>query len=117
MAIKPIRTRADWKAASARAATLMDARAGTPQGDELAVLAVLISEWERSAFPTRAASPRDVIAFRMEQLGVGQPELAKILRSRSRASEILSGKRSALSLTQIKRLRDGWGIPAGLLVA
>lgn len=117
MRIKPIRTRADWKAAVKRASALMDARAGTRAGDELAVLAVLIADYERSAFSMRAASPREIIEFRMEQMGVGQKELAKILRSRSRASEILSGKRPNLSLTQIKRLRDGWGIPADLLVA
>jgi len=117
MKIKPIRTRADWKAAVKRASALMDARAGTPDGDELAILSVLIADWERSAFAVSAASPRDVIEFRMEQLGLDQRELAKVLRSRSRASEILSGKRPQLSLTQIKRLRDGWGIPADLLVA
>ncbi|MFM7347226.1 MAG: type II toxin-antitoxin system HigA family antitoxin [Tagaea sp.] len=117
MRIKPIRTRADWKAAAKRASALMDSRAGTPDGDELAVLAVLIADYERTAFATRAASPREVIEFRMEQMGVGQKELAQVLRSRSRASEILSGKRATLSLTQIKRLRDDWGIPADLLVA
>ncbi len=117
MKIKPIRTRTDWKAAVKRASALMDSRASTPDGDELAILSVLIADWERSAFALRAASPRDVIEFRMEQLGLDQRELAKVLRSRSRASEILSGKRPQLSLTQIKRLRDGWGILADLLVA
>jgi HTH-type transcriptional regulator / antitoxin HigA len=117
MKIKPIRSRADWRAAAKRASALMDSRAGTAGGDELAVLAVLIADWERRAFPVRAAGPREIIEFRMEQLGVGQSELAKLLGSRSRASEILSGKRATLSLAQIKRLRDGWGIPADLLVA
>ena len=115
--IRPIKSRSDWKAATKRISALMDAKANTPEGDELAVLAVLVADYERHAFPTAAPSVREVIEFRMEQLGVGQAELAKVLGSRSRASEILSGKRKTLSLGLVKRLRDKWGIPAGLLVA
>jgi HTH-type transcriptional regulator/antitoxin HigA len=44
-----------------------------------------------------------------------QKDLAKLLGSKSRASEILSGKRS-LSLRQIKILYRKLGIPAEVLL-
>lgn len=115
--LKPVRNEADRRKALKRLSLLMDAKPGTPDCDELAVLGVLIADYERRAFPIAPASPRDAIAFRMEQMGYDQAALAKLLGSRSRASEILSGKRKTLSLTLVKRLRDGWGISADLLVA
>ena len=44
-----------------------------------------------------------------------QKDLARLLSSKSRASEILSGKRS-LSLRQIKILYRKLGIPAEVLI-
>ena len=51
----------------------------------------------------------------MEQLGLTQNDLANILGSRSRASEILSGKRS-LSLNQIRLINKKLGIPVEVLI-
>jgi HTH-type transcriptional regulator/antitoxin HigA len=51
----------------------------------------------------------------MNQLGMTQKDLAKILGSKSRASEILSGQRS-LSLNQIKILYKKLEIPAEVLI-
>ncbi len=117
MEIRPIRTKADWRQATARASALIDAAAGSPECDELAVLGLLIADYERRAFPTRAASVRDVIAFYMEQNGYVQSDLSELLGSRSRASEILSGRRKELSMDQIRKLKAGWRIPADLLIA
>jgi HTH-type transcriptional regulator / antitoxin HigA len=69
--IRPIKSHGDWKAATRRISALMDAKANTPQGDELAVLAVLVADYERSAFPTAVPSVREVIEFKMERSGVG----------------------------------------------
>jgi len=51
----------------------------------------------------------------MDQLGMQQKDLATVLGSKSRASEILSDKRS-LSLRQIKLLYKKLGIPAEVLI-
>jgi len=51
----------------------------------------------------------------MDQLGMQQKDLARLLSSKSRASEILSGKLS-LSLRQIKILHRKLGIPAEVLI-
>lgn len=70
---------------------------------------------KKKHFPIEAPHPVEAIKFRMEQLGMEQKGLAKLLGSRSRASEILSGKRS-LSLRQIKILYRNLGISADVLI-
>ena len=47
----PIRTEADYEAALARVAELMDAREGTPEGEELDVLVDLVEVYEDKHFP------------------------------------------------------------------
>jgi len=57
--IKPIRTEADYEAALARIDTLMDAEAGTPEGEELDVLTDLVEHYEAKHVPmvSRARRP------------------------------------------------------------
>ena len=58
-------------------------------------------------------TPRDGRAI--EELGHAQPQLAELLGSRSRASEILS-RRRALTVEMIHKISEAWKIPADLLV-
>ena len=48
--------------------------------------------------------------------GVGQKELAELLNSRSRASEILNRKRP-LSLDQIRKIAKAWNVPVEAMVS
>lgn len=111
MQIHPIHTEKDYENALARIEESFDAKTGTKQGDELEILGILVDEYEKKHFPIEAPKPVEAIKFRMDQLGIDQKDLAKLLGSKSRASEILSGKRS-LSLRQIKILYRKLGIPA-----
>ncbi len=79
------------------------------------MLATLIAAYEAKAIAIPPAAPLDVLRFVMEQRGLGQSDLAELLRSRSRASEILSGTRR-LSLEMIGLLSCIWGLPADLLM-
>ena len=58
--------------------------------------------------------PIDVLNYAIEELGHTQAELAKLLDSRSRASEILSRRR--LTVDMIHKISETWKIPADLLV-
>jgi HTH-type transcriptional regulator/antitoxin HigA len=116
MDIRPIKTPEDHKAALARIDELMDSEEGTPEVAELEVLAILVERYERDAFPIDPPSVLDAIQFRMEQAGYRQADLARVLGSRSRASEIMHGSVKRLSLTQIRRLHDAWKIPADVLI-
>ena len=115
MQIQPIHTEDDYENALARIEEIFDAKTGTIEGDELEILGILVDEYEKKNFPVEAPKPVEAIKFRMDQLGMEQKDLAKILGSKSRASEILSGKRS-LSLRQIKILYRKLGIPAEVLI-
>jgi len=115
MQIHPIHTEDDYQKALNRIEEIFDTKAGTNEGDELEILGILVDEYEKKHFPIEAPKPVEAIKFRMEQLGMEQKDLAKLLGSKSRASEILSGKRS-LSLRQIKILYRKLGIPAEVLI-
>lgn len=114
--INPIKTAGDHRAALARIDQLMDAGADTPEAAELEVLAILVQRYERETFPIDPPSPIDAIRFRMEQMGYSQTDLARVLGSRSRASEIMTGSIKRLSIGMIRRLHDQWHIPAEALI-
>jgi HTH-type transcriptional regulator / antitoxin HigA len=115
MQIRPIHTDKDYQEALSRIEVLLDASPGSAEADELEVLGLLVDEFEKKHFPINEPDPLEAIKFRMEQLGLTQNDLAKIFGSRSRASEILSGKRS-LSLTQIRLVNKKLGIPLEVLI-
>ncbi len=114
--LKPIKTERQHKAALKRIDKLMDAKSGTAETSELEVLAILVQRYEREVFPIDPPSPLDAILFRMEQMGFTQTDLARLLNSRSRASEVMTGSMRHLSLRMIRRLHDEWHIPADVLI-
>jgi HTH-type transcriptional regulator/antitoxin HigA len=114
--LKPIKTEGQHKAALARIDKFMGARSGTPEAAELEVLAILAEKYERDLSPIDPPTSLEAILFRMEQMGYTQADLARLLNSRSRASEIMSGSIRRLSLQMIRRLHDEWHIPADLLI-
>jgi len=93
MEIKPIKTSKDYNQALKRLEFIFDAKQGTPEGDELEVLGILIDEYEKEQFPIGLPDPIEAIKFRMEQMGYSQNDLATIVGLKSRASEILNRKR------------------------
>jgi HTH-type transcriptional regulator / antitoxin HigA len=112
---KVIKTEREHKAALARIDQLMDVRPGTPQGDELELLATLVEIYEDEVFPIDEPHPLEAIRFRMEQQGLKASDLVPYMGSRSKVSEVLSGHRG-LSLKMIRSLSTGLGIPADVLV-
>ena len=114
--ITPIRTEADHKAAMARIDVLMDAEVGSPEIDELAVLAELVEAYEAKHFPIELPTPVEAIRFRMEQAGLEPRDLETYIGSRGKVSEVLSGKQP-LTLAMIRALHTHLGIPAEVLVS
>ena len=115
MAPKVIKIESQYEAALKRIAGLMDAEPGTPRGDELELWSLLISDYEDRHYPMEMPDPIAAIRFRMEQRGLNQKDLIPYLGSRSKVSEILSGRRS-LSMAMIRKLHAGLGIPLEVLV-
>jgi HTH-type transcriptional regulator/antitoxin HigA len=115
MKTKLIKTKSEYVAALARVEKLMEAKPGTAHGDELEVLSLLIHEYEDKVFPIDKPDPVAAIRFRMAQQGLTNKDLVPFLGSRSRVSEVLSGRRS-LSLKMIRALVCGLRIPAEVLL-
>jgi HTH-type transcriptional regulator/antitoxin HigA len=104
MDIRPIRTDQDHRAALAAIEACWGAPEGTEEGDKLDVLLAL-----------ETFDPIDVLRYAIDELGHTQAELAELLGSRSRASEVLS-RRRALTVDMIHKIGEAWKIPADLLV-
>ena len=115
MNVKPIKTDNDYQQALERLEVIFEAPKGTPEGDELEILGILIDEYESKHFPIDLPDPIEAIKFRMEQLGYTQTDLAKVVGLKSRASEILNKKRK-LSLEMIRQLHEKLNIPTDVLI-
>jgi HTH-type transcriptional regulator / antitoxin HigA len=118
MDIRPIRTDEDHRATLAEIEKLWDAPVGTPESDKLDVLVTLVETYEERRWPLnsrRRFDPVDVLRYAVEELGHTQAELARIIGSRARASEVLA-RRRPLTLPMIQKITASWKIPADLLV-
>ncbi len=115
MCPKVIKTEKEYERALARINDLMDADAGTPEGDELELLVTLVELYEKGKHSIDLPDPVEAIKFRMEQLGLKQKDLIPLIGSRSKVSEVLSRQR-LLSITMIRKLNAGFGIPAEILL-
>ncbi len=113
--IKPIRTKRDYEAALTEIERLWGAKADTPEGDRLDVLATLIDAYETEHYPMDPPDPIEAIKFRMEQQGLTRRDLEEIIGTRTRIAEILNRKRG-LSITMIRRLHERLGISAEVLI-
>jgi HTH-type transcriptional regulator/antitoxin HigA len=115
MKLKPIRTKKEYKLALERLEVIFDAIFGSPQGDELEILGMLIEKYENEQFIINLPDPIEAIKFRMEQMGYSQSDLAKVVGLKSRASEILNKKRK-LSLEMIRNIHQTLKIPTSVLI-
>ncbi|GEO80058.1 transcriptional regulator [Pararhodospirillum oryzae] len=111
MTIRLIKNPEDYEAALERIDRLMEAEPGTPEGDELELLATLIEMYEDKAFPIGLPSVAEAIAFRMDQMNLRPRDLVPYIGSAARVSEVLAGKRP-LTLKMARALHSGLGIPA-----
>jgi len=75
----------------------------------------LIEAYEASKWPRRPASTAALIRHLMDQHDLSRADMAPILGTPSRVSEVLRGKKG-LSMAMVQRLRARFHIPADLLL-
>lgn len=116
--IRILRSEDDYAAALAEYEGYFDnePEPGSEAGDRFELLGVLIERYEDEHFPMPRIDAVEAIRFAMDRKGYDQSDLATLLGSRSRASEILNRKRR-LTLEQIRKLVSEWSIPAATLVS
>lgn len=115
MTIKPIKNETDYQEALKSLELIFDSKKGSPKGDELEILGILIEKYEDEHFPIDFPDPIEAIKFRLEQMGFDQTDLAKVVGLKGRADGILNKKRK-LSLEMIRLLHDTLKIPTEVLI-
>jgi HTH-type transcriptional regulator/antitoxin HigA len=115
MDIRPIHNDDDLRAALAEIERLWKSPAGSPEADRLEIFTVLVERYEEASWTAKDLDPVDMLEYAFTDMGRSQAELAALLGSRSRASEIMARKRP-LTLDMIRKISAAWSIPLALLV-
>lgn len=113
-----IKTKADYERILAEIEELIiqDPELGTPEGNRMEILVLLVQDYERRTYDFLTPDPIEAILFRMEQANLTPRDLVPYIGSRSKVSEVLARKRP-LTLSMIRALHEGIGIPAAVLLA
>ena len=114
MEIRPIRSKADYRAALKEVERLWNAEPGTRNGDRVDVLVTLIEAYEAKHHPIPAPDPIAAIEFMLEQKGMTRRDLEPAIGSRGRVSEVLTRKRP-LTLPMVRTLSKLLDIPTAIL--
>jgi HTH-type transcriptional regulator / antitoxin HigA len=94
---------------------VLDPAPDSSEGSRLELLAMLVEMYERVRFSFARPDPIDAIAFRMEQQGLRQKDIAPLLGGKNRASEVLS-RRRPLTLPMIRSLYEKLDLAPSLLI-
>jgi HTH-type transcriptional regulator/antitoxin HigA len=88
----------------------------TPEEDALLeLLTGLIHDFESKTYPIPKSEPHEIVAYLLEARGLQPSDLWQVLGSKSRVSEILSGKRS-ISKEQAKKLAEFFRVGVELFI-
>ena len=115
MQIRPIKTKADHRAALKEIERLIDATPGTPAGDRLEVLTTLVERYESQHEPIDPPNPVDALLYYMESRGLTRRDLEPYLGTRARVAEVLN-RRRPLTIDMIRKLNKGLGMSADVLI-
>lgn len=115
MDIKPIRTEEEYEAALKEVEELWGAVPETPEGDRFEVLFTLVEAYEEQHYEILPPDPIDAIKYAMESRDLSRSDLEPYIGGSGRVSEVLNRKRP-LTLRMIRKLHDGLGIPAEVLI-
>lgn len=110
-----LNTEEQYQAALGRAMEIFNAEKGTPESDELALLLVLVKDYEDRHVHLPAISPIEVIKLKMEERGMKAKDLEPVIGSKGHVSSVLSGRRE-LTLNTARKLREFFNLPAELFM-
>ncbi|HTE20048.1 MAG TPA: transcriptional regulator, partial [Armatimonadota bacterium] len=113
--LRPIHTEEDYEQALWEIGTLFEAQSCTPEGDRLEVLTTLVEAYERQQHPVPPPDPVEALLYYLESRGLARRDLEPYLGSRARVAEVLN-RRRGLTIEMIRRLHQGLGLPAEVLI-
>lgn len=112
---KVIKTEAAYQKAIKRAMVIFHAEEDTPEADELALLLVLIKDYEDKHIHLPEIDPVEVIKLKMAERGMKAKDLEPLIGTKGHVSSILSGRRE-ITLKMAQRLRAYFHLPAELFL-
>lgn len=112
---KVLNTEEQYRTAVKRTMDIFHAEDGTTEADELALLLVLIKDYEDRHIQIPTIDPIEVIKLKMEERGIKAKELEPIIGSKGHVSSVLSGRRE-LTLNTARKLRQYFNLPAELFM-
>jgi HTH-type transcriptional regulator/antitoxin HigA len=115
MRLKILKTKKDYLKSLERFEEIFQAKPGSDESDEADVLALLLKEYEDKHYIINAPNPLEAIKYRMEQQGLTNKDLARILGFKSRVSDIFKKNRK-LNLNMVRKLYHELHIPLETLV-
>ena len=115
MTLKIIKTEEEYDKAIERLEVTFDAEPGTPEGDEMELLSLLITNYEDEHYPIPDPDPIEAIEFVMEQTNMKPKDLVGILGDKASVSKILNRRRK-LTIEMIRKLNEALQIPFDALL-
>ena len=116
MNIKVIKNEEAYDEALARVDQIFDASPDTPEGEELALLLLVVKDYENKHHPVSPPDPIEAIKLTMQERGLLAKDLVPWLGSKSYVSQILNRKKP-LTAEMMRSLHHHLGIPAEVLLA
>ena len=110
-----IKTEAQYQKAIKRTMAIFHAEEKTPEADELALLLVLVKDYEDKHIQLPELDPLEVIKLKMEEQGLKAKDLEGIIGSKGHVSSVLSGRRE-ITLKMAQKLRNYFQLPAEIFL-
>ena len=115
MSVYPIKNETDYDHALAEIEVLFAAQPNTPESDRLEVLTTLVEAYEQKYYPVPPPDPIDALLYHLESRGLSHQDLEPYIGNRVRVEEVLNRQRT-LTVAMIRRLHQGLGISAEILI-
>jgi HTH-type transcriptional regulator / antitoxin HigA len=115
LAVRPIRSNEDYRAALAEIDRLIDVPEGSVEAEMLEVISILLANYEDTHHRIDAPDPISFLEFVMESRGLTRKDLEPFIGSRSRVAEVMN-RRRRLSMHMVRQLSAGLGLPADVLI-
>jgi HTH-type transcriptional regulator/antitoxin HigA len=116
MKIKVLKNERDYDTALKRADQIFDAKPNSAEGEELALLLLVIKDYEDRHHPIAMPDTIEVIKMYMHEYGLKNKDMEGIMGSKSYVSQILN-KHKPLTVEMMRNLHKQFGIPASILLA
>jgi HTH-type transcriptional regulator / antitoxin HigA len=112
---KVIKTEAAYKKATKRTIAIFQAKEGTEEAEELALLLVLLKDYEDKHIFIPNVNPIEAIKLKMHENGVKPKDLESIIGSKGHVSSLLAGRRE-ITLKVAQRLKNYFNLPAEIFL-